>query len=194
MATAEPRSAGVREAILLAAAIEFDARGYAGTSIASIAARAGTVKGHVQYYFHAKADIATSLIHKVFEGGAFLSPVEGGPELRGVAAVLASVRSVASRFCHDVVARAAVRLLAERAEIGVGLPTPYIGWMTRVAHMLEQARDDGEVAAEVNAQEDGWLLVAAFYGVLLVAQTLDALDELPLRAERVVSLLLASLR
>ena len=192
MVTNENRSARTRETILAAAAIEFDERGYAGASIGSISARAGTVKGHVQYHFRTKANIALEVIQASFAGGAFLAPASGIPP-RGSAALLASARSVAGRFQVDVGARATVRLLAERSQIDLELPTPYVGWMGRAAVMFEEAREDGEVRPDIDSAECAWLMVSAFFGVLSVSQTLGTLDRFLDRAERVVRMLLDSL-
>lgn len=192
MVTSQPRSAAAREAILAAAAIEFDEHGYAGTSIASIAARAGTVKGHVQYHFRTKSTIATELIQASFAQGAFLAP---GPEIvpRGIAAILANTRGVAQQFQSDVRARATVRLLAEKSRIDGDLPTPYVGWMGNVEVMLEEAKQDGDVRADIDSRECAWLMVAAFFGALSVSQTLGTLDRFPHRVERLVRMLLASM-
>lgn len=192
MVTTQPRSARTREAILAAAAIEFDERGYAGVSIASIAERAGTVKGHIQYHFRTKSLIAQALIQAAFVEGVFLTPTGLVPP-RGTAAILANARWVADRFQRDAAARATVRLLAERSQIDCELPTPYVGWMGRTAISLEEARADGEVPAGIDPEECAWLLVSAFFGVLSVSQTLGTLDRFPDRAERMVRMLLDSL-
>ena len=192
MVTTQIRSTRTREAILAAAAIEFDERGYAGASIASIATRAGTVKGHVQYHFRTKSRVAQALIEAAFDGGAFLAPPSGIPA-RGTAAILASARAVAERFKVDVAARATVRLLAERSQIDVELPTPYVGWIGRASSMFQEAREDGDVRSDIDSAECAWLMVAAFFGVLSVSQTLGTLDRFPDRAEQVVRMLIDSL-
>ncbi|GAB3038546.1 hypothetical protein GCM10027052_17460 [Parafrigoribacterium mesophilum] len=192
MVTTQPRSAHAREAILAAAAVEFDEHGYAGTSIASIAARAGTVKGHVQYHFRTKSTIATELIQASFARGAFLAPsVEIAP--RGIAAIIANTRFVAEQFQSDVPARATVRLLAEKSQIDGALPTPYVGWMGHVEVMLDEAKQDGDIRAGIDSAECAWLMVSAFFGALSVSQTLGALESFPHRVERIVRMLLASL-
>lgn len=190
--TTQPRSAPAREAILAAAAVEFDEHGYAGASIASIAARAGTVKGHVQYHFRTKSTIATELIQASFAQGAFLAP---SPEIvpRGIAAIMANTRGVAQRFQSDVSARATVRLLAEKSQIDGALPTPYVGWMGHVEVMLDQAKQDGDIRGDIDSRECAWLMVSAFFGALSVSQTLGALDRFPDRVEGLVQMLLASL-
>lgn len=192
MVTSQPRSARAREAILASAAAEFDEHGYAGASIASIAARAGTVKGHVQYHFRTKSTIASALIHASFSQGAFLAPSVDIPP-RGVAAIMANTRLVATRFQSDVAARATVRLLAEKSQIDGALPTPYVGWMGNVEVMLDEAKQDGDIRADIDSRECAWLMVSAFFGALSVSQTLEALDRFPDRAERIVRMLLASL-
>ena len=192
MVISQPRSAPAREAILAAAAVEFDEHGYAGASIASIAARAGTVKGHVQYHFRTKFTIATALIHASFARGAVLAPsVEIPP--RGIAAILANTRFVAERFQSDVRARATVRLLAEKSQIDGELPTPYIGWMGNLEVMVDEAKQDGDIRKDIDSRECAWLMVSAFFGVLSVSQKLGLLDRFPERGERIVRMLLASL-
>jgi len=52
-----PEQVSTRDSIVRAAADSLLEQGYAGTSVRSIAARAGVAIGNVQYYFPAKSDL-----------------------------------------------------------------------------------------------------------------------------------------
>lgn len=55
-------SVRVREDLLAAAKQHIDSCGYAGTSIADVAATAGILKGNVAYYFRTKADLLREVV------------------------------------------------------------------------------------------------------------------------------------
>ena len=66
MARRHPKPRDSRDRILSAALALFGERGYAGTSIDDIAARATLTKGALYYYFSDKADIARDLQHDLW--------------------------------------------------------------------------------------------------------------------------------
>lgn len=75
-----------REAIVAAAAGLFWSRGYAGTSLAEIAAAAGVPSGNMFYYFRSKAEIARAVADVFVEETAALvadaAATEAEPEKR----------------------------------------------------------------------------------------------------------------
>ncbi|WHS34069.1 TetR/AcrR family transcriptional regulator [Auritidibacter ignavus] len=167
------------ELILHAAAVEFAEKGYSGASITTVAGRAGTQKGNVQYHFRIKADIVAALIERVFEGGRYLgADAESGAH--GIAAIIEQTPQVAVTSVRSPFARAAIRLLDERAQIPLTLPTPYVGWIDKIAGHLREAVDDGELAiTEDSIPETAWLIVAGFHGVKNVPIQLGQMETIP---------------
>jgi AcrR family transcriptional regulator len=183
MAERQERSTTTRALILDAAAHEFDMLGYGGASIGSIAARAGVAKGLIQYHFRTKAEIARTLVESTFRENVFMPP-DGVGDRRGLAAIAFNSSHVARTFVENLTARASMRLLDERSQIEADLPVPYVGWIAVAKALLEQAQEDGEVPADIDAEAEAWILVAGTYGVEHVSARLNEFERVPERAAR----------
>jgi len=186
------RPAEIRERILMAAAIEFADRGYAGTSIALIAERATTGKGQVQYHFKAKSEMAVALVRAAFSRAPFANLLDAD-SVHGLEAVVASIRSVGGAFRDDVQVRAAVRLMREYHLIPATLPTPYVGWIARIGALLLEAEAAGEVRQGIDSEVEAWHLVSYFYGVQEVSNRLAGREDLAERIEEMLVRALATL-
>jgi AcrR family transcriptional regulator len=186
MMVSNARSAETREYILNIAAGEFAERGYAGTSIGGIADRAGVGKGLVQYHFKAKVDLAVEIVQGAYAQASFANIIGSAVPVRGIAAVVTSIRTVAIAFRDDVRVRAAGRLLREYDVIPATFPTPYVTWVAVIAQCLEEATDDGEIPPGLNHATEAWHLVAAFYGVQEISQRLTRREDLPERIEEML--------
>ncbi len=184
--TSTARSAETRERILSVAAEEFAEKGYAGTSIGGIAQRAGVGKGLVQYHFKAKVDLAVEIVEGAYAHVSFANIIGSPVPLRGMAAVVTSLRTVGMAFRDNVRVRAAVRLLREYDVIPATFPTPYVSWVAVIAQCLNEAADDGEIPPGRNLATEAWHLVAAFYGVQEVSQRLTGREDLPERIEELL--------
>jgi AcrR family transcriptional regulator len=181
------RSSETRERILAIAAMEFAERGYAGTSIGDIAEKSGTGKGLVQYHFKAKADLAVAIVQATYAKAPFANLLDETTPLMGIAAIVASIRSVSGAFRDDVHVRAAVRLVREYALIPVTFPTPYVGWMEKVAESLREAMEAGEIPSGLDVEREGWHLVATFNGVQETSHRLTGREDLPERIEEMLA-------
>lgn len=186
MMVSTARSAETRERILNVAAEEFAERGYAGTSIGGIAERAGIGKGLVQYHFKAKVDLAVAIVQATFAQAPFANVVGTTVPLRGIAAIVASIRAVSTAFRDTVRVRAAVRLVREYDVIPVTFPTPYLGWMAVMAQCLRDATDDGDIPPGLDFETEGWHLVATFTGVQETSHRLTKRVDLPERIEEML--------
>ncbi|RZU66653.1 TetR family transcriptional regulator [Microterricola gilva] len=184
--TSTARSTETRERILSIAAEEFAERGYAGTSIGGIAERAGVGKGLVQYHFKAKVDLALEIVQGAYAQASFANIIGSADPLRGLAAIVTSIRTVARAFREDVRVRAATRLLREHDVIPATFPTPYVSWVAVIAQCLIDAADDGEIPSRENLATEAWHLVANFYGVQEVSQRLTQREDLPERIEEML--------
>ncbi len=187
MPTSGARSGETRERILATAATEFADRGYAGTSIGDIAEKSGTGKGLVQYHFKAKSDLAVAIVQAAFSRAPFANVLDTAVPLTGITAIVASIRSVAGVFRGDVQVRAAVRLMREYELIPATFPTPYVGWMAKMAHLLREATDAGEIPPGLDYEREGWHLVATFNGVQETSHRLTGRDDLPERIEEMLA-------
>lgn len=173
---------GKREDILKAAAEEFAAKGYAGTSFGTIAARVGMHRNALQHYISSKPELAAEIAWAPFLDGQFLAQPAG--DIEGIAGMLAMARQIADTYAADVTARASMRLIEQSANIPAELPKPFVGWMGPSEDLLRQAVNRGEIAKDADLKDLAWRLVSAFVGVRVVSDVLGELDQFPDRVVR----------
>jgi len=161
-------------AILEAAGLEFEIKGYESASYGSIAARAGVAKSLVSYHFATKADIASRIVGEAFPGGTFLAthPSPGGP----LADILESTAVVARAFSTNPLARAALRLVNENKLSDPAAPRAYVGWVARLADDLRLAAAQGLVPIGLDTHREAQVLVGLFVGLRYVTDALDGRD------------------
>ncbi|QWB28225.1 TetR/AcrR family transcriptional regulator [Streptomyces koelreuteriae] len=107
------RAERTRQALIAAAAVEFDRQGYAGTSLSAVHRACGATMGALTFHFPAKADLATAVCREAeaLTGEALAKLVPAGP-LPPVAEFTLEVARLLER---EVTVRAAARLARERA-------------------------------------------------------------------------------
>lgn len=178
----QAQKAATRAAIMRIAAEQFDANGYAATTVGEIADRLGMTKGSVYFHFPSKAELAAEVAGEYFHlWEPVLSKVDE-QGLSGLDALVWASRQVAFRYRDDVTVRAAVRLMRESSIIDAAMPVPFVGWIEVVRHYLEQARDAGDLRPDVDVDALAWHLVALFFGTQEVSHQLAERADL---AERV---------
>ncbi|MCX4582296.1 TetR family transcriptional regulator [Streptomyces sp. NBC_01481] len=107
------RAERTRQALIAAAAIEFDRQGYAGTSLSAVHRACGVTMGALTFHFPAKADLATAVCHEAEDATrhalARLTPA-------GTLLPVAEFTFVVARLLdEEVTVRAAARLTQEQA-------------------------------------------------------------------------------
>ena len=178
----QAQKAATRAAILRTAAEQFDANGYAATTVGEIADRLGMTKGSVYFHFPSKAELAAEVAGEYFHlWEPVLSRVDE-QGLTGLDALIWASREVALRYRDDVTVRAAVRLMRESSIIDASMPVPFVGWIEVVRRYLEQARESGGLRPGVDIDALAWHLVAQFFGTQEVSHQLSERGDL---AERI---------
>ncbi|MGI3782104.1 MAG: TetR/AcrR family transcriptional regulator [Janthinobacterium lividum] len=104
-----PLRSDVREQIVAAAGEEFAERGYAGTSVAQVAARAGFTKGAVYSNFGGKPELFVAAMQEYFAGA--------------VVGAFADALDAAASTTDSQPARAMAHALAENVLLGERWPT-----------------------------------------------------------------------
>ncbi|MEV5886372.1 TetR/AcrR family transcriptional regulator [Streptomyces sp. NPDC052020] len=143
----QQRAARTQEALIHAAAEEFDRRGYEGASLSRISKGAQASMGALTFHFHTKGELARAVRA---EGRKALAPVvrgftDGtGAPLEALAGLTAALVRLLER---DVVVRAAVRLerdgpreTEERELAGE--------WVPALRMLLERAAEAGQLRPE----------------------------------------------
>lgn len=146
-------------------------RGYVGTSPKAIQARSGAGQGSMYHHFRGKPDLALAAIDRSAAEMRERAEAElsgPGTPVRRITAYLRRERD-ALRGCPvgrlaqdpDVVADAELREPVER----------HFAWLTgRIAELLDEGRDQGEVASALDSAAAAAALVAAVQGGYVLAR------------------------
>ncbi|MDX8034601.1 ScbR family autoregulator-binding transcription factor [Lentzea sp. BCCO 10_0856] len=182
----QDRAYATREAILHAAAEEFDRLGYERTSLTAVLARAGLTKGAFYFHFASKEAVAAALIEQQSETWA---QMRESWRLRGVdplSALHGMFVESADRMAADVVLRAGVRLNADR-EIGYpGVPSAHAMWEKLITGYLAEAQQRGDLRSGVDPEAVARTLCGAALGARLISSATTACADFPARIREVL--------
>ncbi|MGV9380431.1 TetR family transcriptional regulator [Nonomuraea sp. NPDC003707] len=147
--TKQERAGKTRRLLIEAAALEFAGRGYAGTSLHGISAIANTTIGALTFHFSVKSALADAVSEHgcdVTRETVLRTELRGLPPLETVAGI---TRALAQLLEGTYVVRAAARLSRERPGLH---PEWYDSWMPAVRRLLAQARREGSLRADQDAE------------------------------------------
>lgn len=182
----QDRAYATREAILHAAAEEFDRLGYERTSLTAVLARAGLTKGAFYFHFASKEAVAGALIERQSELWAQVRETWHARGVDPLNALYGMFAESADRMAADVVLRAGVRLAAER-EVGYpGVPTTHIMWEKLIAGYVADARERGDLRAGVDPGAVARTLCGAALGARLISSATTACADFPARIREVL--------
>ncbi|WP_327187204.1 TetR family transcriptional regulator [Streptomyces sp. NBC_01334] len=161
----QERAARTREQVLNAAAVEFAAHGYMGTTLLDVIQRTGMTKGALYGHFSSKEELATALIEEAGDELSTRAARAGEPDAAAVRALRETVLDLARHLREDTRARSALRLAVESPHLDrhdLGLVQRICLPLTRAVTQA-QAGDgsSGGYPPEAVAR----LLVSVFFGV-----------------------------
>jgi AcrR family transcriptional regulator len=151
-----------REALLDAAAFEFDRHGFDGTRIQDFLERASVTKGGMYHHFATKRDVGQAIVDHGLDRWRRMLEDSTHQEERGLAGLTQLMRAVADVLHTDIRVRAAVKVAVE-----LDLPgsNPFELWQDAVSLRLQQAIADGSVPDSLNLREVSADLVDIAYGI-----------------------------
>ncbi|GGZ46933.1 ScbR family autoregulator-binding transcription factor [Streptomyces subrutilus] len=155
----QERAIQTRKEILRAAAVVFDASGFAGASINRILAEAGVTAGALYFHFKSKEDLARAVMTAQPDSILPWLTSDGLQRLVDITLVWAH------QLQTDVVLRAGVRLTSEQGSFGVRDVTPYQDWSRLMADCLRAASEKGELQAGIEPTELAEFVVEACTGM-----------------------------
>ncbi|WP_326844520.1 TetR/AcrR family transcriptional regulator (plasmid) [Streptomyces sp. NBC_01558] len=162
----QERATRTRAAVIDAAAAEFDAHGYEGTSLAMISKTAGLSMGAVTFHFASKSALADT----VQEEGRRRTQAALKRATNHSAAALETAMRVTVELTglleREPLVRAAVRLVRERPGSDVWSDI----WLPSVRELLEEAHEQGHLHSDAQPAD-----------VVLLAEMLTAGAEVYLR-------------
>lgn len=180
----QARAVATRERILEAAAADFAAVGYHGSSLSRILERdAGVTKGALYFHFASKEAMALAVVEGMSEtyrelvetascADAHLDP------LRRAARLTAGVQDL---LCRSAVTRAGVRLTGEGAVGPTWSSWPTRFWEATFAGLFAEARDRGDVREGVDPVAMSRFVLDLSHGAFTTSMVTTGLVDLSSR-------------
>ncbi|MFE7426956.1 ScbR family autoregulator-binding transcription factor [Streptomyces sp. NPDC014735] len=167
----QARAIQTRRSILAAAATVFDERGYSSATISEILARAGVTKGALYFHFSSKEDLALGVMDVQLDSNPL-------PQLTKLQELVDQGMLLAHRLRHEPLVRASVGLAMDQAVEGLDRGTPFRAWIDRLEHLLNAAKDQGELLPHVDPRETAEMLAGSFSGIQVMSQALCKREDL----------------
>ncbi|MFF9050869.1 ScbR family autoregulator-binding transcription factor [Streptomyces erythrochromogenes] len=177
----QDRAVRTRRAILEAAAVVFEDRGYDAAKLTDIVRLAKVTKGALYFHFESKEHLAQAVIEAQVNMHAPFTPQEfKAQEFVYVGMVFSH------RLQYDVLMRGSARLTLEHNGRELDRAAPFLGWIELHTALMAEAEERGELLPHVDPSAAARLVVGAFAGLNVMSQTLG------LELDREVSALYAS--
>jgi AcrR family transcriptional regulator len=170
-----------REALLDAAAFEFDLHGYDGTRIQDFLSRAGVTKGGMYHYFTTKREVGEEVLSFGLSRWREVLDDCAADEARGLGGLAHTMSTIAQLLKAEVRVRAAVKIVPELEMSG---DNPFDLWQDAVSLRLQQAIVDGEIADTTNLREASMDLVDVAYGICTTPAPWGKSADVRVRLER----------
>ena len=196
------RGAATRQHILAVASDQFLSHGYAGTSLSDLIRAAGITKGAFYHHFPSKEALAIEVVRvrQAEETSAVVEASAGHEravdQLRAAAQVAADLKDQGQggatsmqRLCAE---------LSEDPELAPQIAGVCDTWIDAAAGLVARAQLQGDIRADVDAQQAAEVLVATFLGAeqqcVMTARHDDFRGEFRARMTRCLDLLLEVLK
>ncbi|CAM5687750.1 ScbR family autoregulator-binding transcription factor [Streptomyces aurantiogriseus] len=170
----QDRAIRTRRAILEAAAIVFDEKGYRAAKLSDILERAKLTKGALYFHFTSKEALANA----VLDAQVSETPVPS-PQTYKMQEYVDMGLLFAHLLVSDPLLRASVRLSLEQVP-EINRSSPYVEWVERNTRVLTEAKECGELLLHVDPAETARITVGAFGGMNAMVSTITP----PLDLER----------
>jgi AcrR family transcriptional regulator len=189
----QERAQRTRDTVLRAAGEAFAEKGFLGTSMADIFARAGVTKGALYFHFSSKEELAFAVIN----AGEELGNVVVQEVLASAAPPLQKLIDISIRWAShiqtDPIVRANVRLIVEQGTYSRDMPNSYDPWEQVASMLLKDAQERGELERSVDIKALAEFIVSAFTGSQIVSYATSGYKDLVRRVENMWQLLLVGL-
>lgn len=179
----QDRALRTRKAILDKAALVFDERGYACTTISEILERAEVTRGAFYFHFPSKEELARQIL-------ASAVTTEGVPASGlKLQQLVDTLLLLAYRMPREPTLGAALRLSLDPESQRL-FGTRWPDWVALLADQLQEAREQGEVHRHIDGEETARSLVCSWTGVRVVCEGMPGEYNLAAEVSRLVQLIL----
>lgn len=182
----QQRAQVTKDAIIEAAASQFNTVGYAASSVNEIVAQAGSSKGSLYFHFSSKKALAQRLVQvwgDVLTDTITHITTTGEPPHQQVAAIY---RELAYRVAQDHQVRAGLLMSLEPAVDESA--QVYTAWTSAITVIVEHAVRSGDLGTEAAPPRLGESLCAGFVGAMHVASSLGEPESISRRVEDLLAL------
>ncbi|MEU7526787.1 ScbR family autoregulator-binding transcription factor [Saccharothrix sp. NPDC042600] len=187
------RALATREAILRAAAEEFDRLGYDAAPLSAILERSGVTKGAFYFHFPSKEALASAIVQVQDDTWPRLAGQWRDRGLDPLRTLIGLFDEAVSLLSRDVVLRAGVRLAADRDVGYPGLSSAHLRWEKVLGDMLLAARDAGQLRPGADPEAAARALTSAALGARLISSATCRCADFPERMREVWRLVLPGL-
>ncbi|GHH80093.1 gamma-butyrolactone-binding protein [Kitasatospora indigofera] len=185
----QARALATRQAVLRAAAVVFDKRGYAGATMSEILAQAAVTKGALYFHFSSKEELARAVIEEQSTWLASWVPTSDSP----VQTLIDLGYAFADALQRDPLVRGSIRLTIEHGTFTQPQTMAYRGWSDAAHLLLRNAMDKGELHPGLDTAGAADVIVGAVTGIQLTSQVLTDRQDLIKRMTDLWTLLLPGL-
>ncbi|WP_458109281.1 TetR/AcrR family transcriptional regulator [Arthrobacter sp. R3-55] len=189
----QQRAQDTRLAVIQGAALVFAEIGYGNASLADITKRAGVTKGALYFHFTSKRELALAVIDEqhalVQAAGADIASSQS-PALEKI---IGLCRMFGQQLLEEPIVQGGIRLTFEASAFQADVSGPYQDWITTVEQLLAQARNEGDVRADLDSAAFARYLIASFTGVQMVSEVLTKREDVMARIEEMWEFMLPAL-
>ncbi|MFI6345558.1 ScbR family autoregulator-binding transcription factor [Streptomyces sp. NPDC050560] len=163
----QERAVRTRRAILEAAAITFDRRGYEAATITEILKEAGVTKGALYFHFPSKEALADAVLAEPAK--EFVVPAR---QIK-IQELIDTALVHAYRVRTNPLVRASVRLSLDQRAEGIDRTGPFLRWRETALTLLSESKDRHELLAHIDPAESADIYVGTFAGLQSMSHVLD---------------------
>ncbi|MFE9562473.1 ScbR family autoregulator-binding transcription factor [Streptomyces sp. NPDC006487] len=169
----QDRAVRTRQAILEAAAVVFEERGYEQAKLTDIVSIANVTKGALYFHFDSKEHLAQAVIDAQVASAPSVVPQE-----LQVQAFVDIGMVFSHRLMHDPLMRASARLTLDQTNLTLDRAAPYDAWIKLHVSLMTEAKSRGELLPNVDPTVASQLIVGSYAGLNLMSQMIGLdLDE-----------------
>jgi len=170
--TRQQRAQETRDRLFLAACELFVQSGYAGTTVDSIAARAGVAKGTFFVHFKTKDAVATQLIDNQTSAARRARERTFAAGGSAVEAMVATVMALGKQAgASKMLSRAVLAATLESGEVAGDSSRMFEGVYALLLTDARAARRSGELPRKTDPEKVAWSLLASYLGAALYFAT-----------------------
>ncbi len=176
----QERGIRTRQRLVDAAAMVFDEAGYAGASTSTIlrSTDGQVTQGSMYFHFPTKRELALAVIEDQHQAVMQQLASHVSEERPAMQSFLEITADLAEQLVSDPLVRAGMRLTLEEPTLRPESTSTFMGWIQATAMLTRAAIEQGDLRADIDAEQFGHFSASTFTGVQMVSQALTQRADL----------------